>query len=189
MIRRIAFGVALFCAAMASADTVSQQATEAARDLQVAVADLDAAVSAKDRVAALTQTIKAYESGLLALREALRQAELRQSALELEFQAKRDQVGQLIGVLSSLDADPGPLLLLHPTGPLGTVRSGMLLADVAPALQADEVSQRLALQRIDGDGSRVASDIERRVASVGAGTAKARPWSDVRRDLERRQGS
>ena len=30
-----------------------------------------------------------------------------------------------------------------------------------------------------------AAEIERRAASVVAGTAKARPWSDIRRDLGR----
>jgi septal ring factor EnvC (AmiA/AmiB activator) len=40
-------------------------------------------------------------------------------------------------VLAQVDTDPGPLLLLHPDGPLGTARSGMILADVAPALQAE----------------------------------------------------
>ena len=67
------------------------------------------------------------------LDNALRQAELRETQLTLQFQTKRDRIAQLLGVLSRIDAEPGPLLLLHPTGPLGTVRSGMMLADVTPA--------------------------------------------------------
>ena len=116
---------------------VADDATAASAQLQEAVAGLEEAVEAKDRVAALTRTIKAYENGLAALREALRQADLRDTQLTLQFQTKRARIAQLLAVLGRLDADPGPLLLLHPNGPLGTVRSGMMLADVTPALQAE----------------------------------------------------
>ncbi|MGB8813280.1 MAG: peptidase M23 [Paracoccaceae bacterium] len=117
-------------------------------DLQAAVAALDAAKDARDRVSALTQTIQAYETGLGALREGLRQASIREAALALQFEAKRDRVAQLIGVLSRMEAEPGPLLLLHPAGPLGTVRSGMMLADVTPALQAEAEVLKGELQEI-----------------------------------------
>ncbi len=131
---------ALLLAVMLPVDGVAGVADDAAAastQLQEAVAGLEAAVDAKDRVAALTRTIKAYENGLAAMREALRQADLRDTQLNLQFEAKRDRIAQLLGVLGRLDAEPGPLLLLHPNGPLGTVRSGMMLADVTPALQAE----------------------------------------------------
>ena len=127
---------------------VARAAAKASAALQASVAALDAAESAKDRVAALTTTIKAYEAGLTALREALRQAELRESTLTLQFESSRDRLSQLLGVLSSLDADQGPLLLLHPGGPLGTARSGMMLADVTPALQRDAEALRQDLQEL-----------------------------------------
>ena len=53
-----------------------------------------------------------------------------------------------LGVLGSLDADQGPLLLLHPGGPLGTARSGMMLADVTPALQSEAEVLRGDLQEL-----------------------------------------
>ena len=115
---------------------VAAIATGAAADLQTAIVAMQAATGARDRVAALTQTIRAYELGLDAVREGLRQVTIRETALTLQFEAQRDQVARLIGVLESLPTDPGPLLLLHPTGPLGTAQSGMLLAEVTPALQA-----------------------------------------------------
>ncbi len=121
---------------------VGQEAAAASADLAAAVEALNEAVGARDRVAALTRTIKAYESGLAALREALRQAEQRQTHLTRAFQDKRDRVAQLLGVLGQIDPDPGPRLLLHPAGPLGTVRSGMMLADVTPALQAEAETLR-----------------------------------------------
>ena len=125
-----------------------EQATTAAADLQTAVAALDEAKDARDRVSALTQTISAYELGLAALRESLRQASIREAAIALQFEAKRDRVAQLVGVLSRIEADPGPLLLLHPDGPLGTVRSGMMLADVTPALQAEAEALRTDLEEM-----------------------------------------
>lgn len=115
---------------------VTAIATGAAADLQTAIVAMQAATGARDRVAALTQTIRAYELGLDAVREGLRQVTIRETALTLQFEAQRDQVARLIGVLESLPTDPGPLLLLHPAGPLGTAQSGMLLAEVTPALQA-----------------------------------------------------
>ena len=112
-------------------------AADAAAALDGAVAALKDATKAKDRVASLTQTIKAYEAGLASLRGALRNAELRQEALKRDLATKRTEIGQLVGAMSGLDAEPGPLLLLHPGGPLGTVRSGMVLSDVTPALMAE----------------------------------------------------
>ena len=116
---------------------VTAIATGAAAELQTAIVAMQAATGARDRVAALTQTIRAYELGLDAVREGLRQVTIRETALTLQFEAQRDQVARLIGVLESLPTDPGPLLLLHPAGPLGTAQSGMLLAEVTPALQAE----------------------------------------------------
>ena len=114
---------------------VAKAAQKVAADLRASVAALQVADGAKDRIAALTQTIRAYEGGSAALREAMRQAKLRETSLTLQFQAKRGEVSQLLGVLAGLDVDHGPLLLLHPDGPLGTVRSGMILADMTSALQ------------------------------------------------------
>ena len=162
MIRPAALTAALLLMLTASAASsgVAEDAAEASAELQQAVAALQVAEGAKDRVAALTQTIKAYEEGLAALREALRQAELRETALTLQFQTKRDRIAQLLGVLSRIDAEPGPLLLLHPTGPLGTVRSGMMLADVTPALQAEVNQLKGQLQEL--------SDLRRLQKAAGA---------------------
>lgn len=147
MIRATALAL-LLLAVPATAQSVTDQAAQASRDLQSAIEALHEATGSKDRVAALTQTIRAYEDGLSALREALRQAHLRETTLQLQFQAKRDRVAQLVGVLSQMESRPGPLLLLHPAGPLGTVRSGMMLADVTPALQAEAESLKTELTEL-----------------------------------------
>ena len=128
--------------------TVADQAMVAATNLQAAIKALEGARSAKERVKTLTQTITAYEQGLTALRESLRQVSIREATLLLQFEAQRERVSQLIAVLSQMEADPAPLLLLHPTGPLGTARSGMMVADVAPALQAEAEELRAQLNEV-----------------------------------------
>ncbi|MBI1216980.1 MAG: peptidoglycan DD-metalloendopeptidase family protein [Rhodobacteraceae bacterium] len=151
MIRRLGPILALLVLAAAplhAADDAAAQARAAAAALKTAIAGLDAAKGAKDRVAALTTTIEAYEAGLSALRDGLRRVTFREDALKTQLNAKRDRISRLLGVLSSIGRTPGPLILLNPDGPLGTVRSGMIVSDVTPALQAEAEALRVKLQEI-----------------------------------------
>jgi septal ring factor EnvC (AmiA/AmiB activator) len=150
LILALALGLALPGAVLPGAvlaDAASDAAAAAAA-LAEAVTALQGASEAKDRGASLTQTIKAYEAGLASMRGALRNAELRQEALTRDLASKRGEIGQLVGAMSGLDAEPGPLLLLHPGGPLGTVRSGMVLSDVTPALMAEAEILRAELTEL-----------------------------------------
>jgi murein hydrolase activator len=126
----------------------TMSARTAMEELQAASAALEAASGARDRVAALTQTVQAYEKGLAALREGLRQATIRESAIHGVFAAESERLAQLLGVLQSIEAAPEPHLLLHPSGPVGTVRSGMILSDVTPALSREAMQLRQALQEV-----------------------------------------
>jgi len=131
-----------------SAQTQNDPAAEAeaaAQLLQDATRALDAAKDARDRVKALTQTVQAYEVGLQAMRVGLRRAAIRQQALERELAASETEIAQLLGVLQSMSRTPTPVTLLHPTGPLGTARSGMILADVTPALHEKVRALRVKL--------------------------------------------
>jgi septal ring factor EnvC (AmiA/AmiB activator) len=146
MMRALLLLVLMALPGAARAEDVAAATARAAADLQAAVLAMEEAQGARDRVAALTLTIRAYEDGLEALREALRRATIREAAMQLQFDAERERVGQLIGALSAMDADAGPLLLLHPAGALATARSGMLLAELTPALQAEVEARRAALE-------------------------------------------
>ncbi|MEH6833397.1 MAG: peptidoglycan DD-metalloendopeptidase family protein [Falsihalocynthiibacter arcticus] len=126
----------------------SHAARRAAQQISTATLALDDAKSASDRVAALTEAVQAFEAGLEAMREGLRRATIREQAIALEFEARREEVAQLIGVLQSMESSPTPLLLLHPSGPLGTARSGMILSDVTPSLQANAEELRARLQEV-----------------------------------------
>ncbi len=130
--------------ALATTDTVFA-ARKAAEDLRAAARALKDAREARDRVAALTRAIRAYEDGLAAMRDSLRRVAVRKRAIELELAAERDRLSRLLGVLQGIQRTASPLVLIHPAGPLGTARAGQILAEVTPALnaQAAELAARL----------------------------------------------
>lgn len=137
MIRAAVLAFCLLTTPALAQDGAARAALAAANRLESASIMLQEAGTARDRVSALTETIKAYEDGLVAMREGLRRAAIRQQALEAELNAKRDEVAKLLGVLQTMERSPGPLLLLHPSGPTGTARSGMIISDVTPAIQSE----------------------------------------------------
>tara|TARA_R110002049_G_scaffold44333_5_gene130073 strand:- start:123450 stop:124583 length:1134 start_codon:yes stop_codon:yes gene_type:complete len=112
------------------------QARLAAEELEVASERLQKADGARDRVQALTETIQAFENGLAAMRAGLRQAAINEAQLSQKLQAREGEVAQFLGVLQTIGGDPTPVVFLHPDGPTGTARAGMLLAELTPALNA-----------------------------------------------------
>lgn len=153
MILRVAL-LALFCALPVAAQDLDSRASaeaaqEAAAQLRVAHEMLRNANTARNRVAALTETIQAYEQGLTALRSGIRQVTLRERALSADFLAQRQDLGKLLGVLASIERDPAPLLLLHPNGPVDTVRAGQLLSEIAPALQSKVEAVKFDLETLE----------------------------------------
>lgn len=144
MIPALALAMGLIWAAPAHADPAGAAAT-AAEDLRNAATALDAASGQRDRIAALTATIRAYEDGLGAFRDALRDAALEERAIRARLEAERDRIARLIGALQLAGRDPETTLLLHPAGATGTVRASMLLADTVPALRAEAEALRREL--------------------------------------------
>lgn len=142
-----AFLFAVADVAMAAENPILE-AQLAAQELAVAAEQLAAAQSADDRVAALTQTIRAYEAGLTAMRGGLRGATIRERVIRLEFEQRRDQLAKLLGVLQTIERAPAPLLMIHPTGPVGTARSGMMLSAVTPGLQRQAEELRAQLEEL-----------------------------------------
>lgn len=131
-----------------SAQTVADAAQLASDRLRAASSLLELAQTKKDRVAALTETVQAYEDGLIAMRDGLRQAAIRERSLITQLDAKSVEVSRLLGVLQSIERAQTPLLLLHPSGPLGTARGGMMTADVTPALQSQVETLRAQLSEV-----------------------------------------
>jgi septal ring factor EnvC (AmiA/AmiB activator) len=131
----------------------AEAAARASARMGEARALLERARGATDRMAALTETVQAYEEGLALLRESLRRTATARAALEAELAADREGIARLLGVLQSMGEAPEPVLLLHPSGPLGTARAGMILADVAPALQAEAEALRGRLATLEELGA------------------------------------
>jgi septal ring factor EnvC (AmiA/AmiB activator) len=143
--------VAIICALAATpvmAQTPGDAAMAASVQLKDARTAIEAASGRSDRVAALTETVQAYEAGLAALRDGLRRAAIGQRTLETDLNARSDEVARLLGVLQTMGRAPAPILLLHPSGPTGTARSGMMLADVTPALQDQVTARRVQLEEV-----------------------------------------
>lgn len=140
--------ISLLWAAPVWAQSPAEDALIAAQSLAEARTALETASGRSNRVAALTQTVQAYEEGLAALRDGLRRAAIRQRTLETDLEARSDEVARLLGVLQTMGRAPAPILLLHPSGPTGTARSGMMLADVTPALQDKVTALREQLDEV-----------------------------------------
>ncbi|WP_170789847.1 murein hydrolase activator EnvC family protein [Ruegeria lacuscaerulensis] len=127
---------ALLAAPLYAQTDPSTAALNAARQLEAASIALTEADSARDRVRALTTTVQAYEAGLTAMREGLRKAATREAQLTAELHAREKDVAQLLGVLQTIETTAPPVLMLHPSGPLGSARAGMMLSEVTPGLNA-----------------------------------------------------
>ena len=123
-------------------------AREAARALEEASVQLDRAEGAHDRVRALTATVKAYEAGLGAMRDGLREAAIRETELSRRLQGQEAEIAQLLGVLSSMGGRAAPGAMLHPDGPVGAARAGMMLAAVTPGLNAQAEALRSDLEEV-----------------------------------------
>jgi len=123
-------------------------ARAAAQQLQAATALLDSAEGARDRVRALTETVRAYEAGLAAMREGLRRAATREAQLRRRLQAREGKIAQLLGVLLTIESTQSPVLLLHPEGPQGSARAAMMLAEVTPGLTAKAADLRADLEEM-----------------------------------------
>ena len=121
------------------------EAAEAAEMLRAATSQLDQALTEEDQVASLTRMIRAYEQGLSALRDGLRRAGVREQEIRAEFDARRDRLGRVLGVMTAMQRSPETMLLLHPAGPEASARAGMILSSVAPGLEAEarEMQQKL----------------------------------------------
>ncbi|MBM1689673.1 murein hydrolase activator EnvC family protein [Sulfitobacter geojensis] len=142
---RFAVILALLWPVAVAAQSIEEQARAAVSALESASTMLDQAEGARDRVRALTQTIQAFETGLGAMRAGLRQAAINEAQLTAKLASRDTEVAELLGVLQSMGGAPSPVILLHPEGPMGTARAGMLLAELTPALnrQADALRQDL----------------------------------------------
>lgn len=159
---------ALFClawVAVANAQDAGRlQAQDAANALAQAATMLSEAEKSSDRIAALTDTIRAYEAGLSALRHGLRDVALSERGLQARLADEDGELADLLVLLESMSKAGRSGAVLHPGGAVQNVRAGVLTAALVPAL--DERSKRLrsdlqelsALRAIQESGMQTLSD-------------------------------
>ena len=132
-------------------------ARKASAELEDAALLLAAADGARDRIKALTETVRAYESGLAAMREGLRHAALEERAKRAKLREKEEELARILAAIQNIErARETGGSLLHPDGPLPAIRAGMIAGDLVPALNAraqmlaadvEELATIVALQR------------------------------------------
>lgn len=130
------------------AQSPAEAARTAADQLEAASLQLDGASTARDRVRALTETVRAYENGLGAMRDGLREVAIRETELSRTLRNRETEVARLLGVLQSVGRSQAPETLLHPSGPIGTARAGMLVASVTPGLAQQAFKLRADLEEV-----------------------------------------
>lgn len=141
------------------AQTPAETAQNAMADLEAATQKLDAAQSARDRVRALTETVKAFETGLVAMRDGLRVASIRETELRRDLDAREADVTRLLAALSALGTSVGPQTFVHPDGPVGSARAGLMMASITPALNEAaaelraDVAEVTALRELQQDAA------------------------------------
>ncbi|ABG30058.1 murein hydrolase activator EnvC family protein [Roseobacter denitrificans] len=148
-IKLLALLTALLLPALAVAQTApAERARLAVQMLDEASEKLETAQSARDRVRALSETVIAFEEGLGALRSGLRQATAREAQLSAQLIAQEREIASLLAVLQRVGGASSPVILLHPGGPTGAARAGMLVAEVTPALSAKAAEVRRDLEEM-----------------------------------------
>ena len=154
--RSLALSVLLLSSGPADAERARELADSATRDLAVAVDALAVAETADERVAALTTAIRAYETGLAALRDAHRQAELEVREVEDRLTLQDADLGRLLSLLQKISRSSPGSPMSHPGSAAESLRAGILASALVPSLQSRsaEISEDLgdlrALRDIQG---------------------------------------
>jgi septal ring factor EnvC (AmiA/AmiB activator) len=110
--------------------------------LDLATVDLKNANNAKRRIKSLSQAIQSYEETLAILRISVRDLTLQQSQVQNVLDQDENEIMQLLGVLATVQKAPIAGHMLHPSGPLATARSGMIISDIVPILQENAAQLR-----------------------------------------------
>lgn len=169
--RRLAFVLAASCLVDPAAASTPAALEAAGARIAAAVAALDPAQPAEERVAALADAMAAYESALGSLRGPVFDAEDRERRLTLDLLERRQEIARLLAALQTLSRTPRPAQALHPQGPLAAARAATMLAAMTPALQAEAqvlADQLAAIEEARRLRAQGLEDIAAGLAELGA---------------------
>lgn len=148
MMRAAALAIALLAQGLVPAH--AQQATQdAAALLSAAAREFDAATQDDERLAALGAAAAAQEQALAALRDELRRIAQRRADLTPRSEEAAREAATLGLALARLHRTPPTGWFAHPGGPLAASRTGMAMAEIAPALAARADALRGAIVELD----------------------------------------
>ncbi|MEM9427561.1 MAG: peptidoglycan DD-metalloendopeptidase family protein [Pseudomonadota bacterium] len=127
---------ALLALSLSTAAVTADPALNAREQLVAAAALVEAAESARDRVDALTDAVRAYDAGLSALRTELRRLTLRERALNESLADEDGDVSSLLALMQNATLQAETQSLLHPGSAVDTIRAGALASVLVPSLYA-----------------------------------------------------
>lgn len=149
MRRALALLALLLLSPVRAEDDPGTAARAAAAALSAAARALEAAPDAPNRLAAYGAAVQAHEAGLAALRSGLRALAERRTGLLVEIGAKRAEHARVLGLLLAIGRTPLPARAVHPAGPLGAARAAVLMADLAPGIEAELIGLQAALSELE----------------------------------------
>ncbi len=153
---------------------------------------LAAAERAGDRVAALTQAVRAYEAGLATTRAELRRLTLRERELEAALASEDADLANLLALMQNATLQAKTQSLLHPGSAADTLRAGTLARSMVPTLF--ERAAVLEAQLIELDETRslidgVTATLEDGLAGVQTARVALGDALTGRNDLPERLGT
>lgn len=134
--------------AVAQQEDLVDQTVDAIEQIDAARAALSKAEDARDRVRALTDTLQAFEGGLMILRANTRVVATQEAVISQTLEEREAKTANLLAALQTFGSRPASTVLLHPAGPAGSARAGLLLTDVAARLDAEAAFLRRDLERL-----------------------------------------
>lgn len=155
----------LLATPLSAEDRAVERSLAAQQDLEQAALILRDARGSLDRVTDLAAAIRAYEDGLIDLREAIQQTRTQAEQIRADFVQKRETHAKLLSILQSIGRDGLPGVLLHPAGPTSTSRSAMMIDEVSTQIEIEieQIKQQLSeLVEIDA----VQADTPNRLAAA-----------------------
>ncbi|MCV6594567.1 MAG: peptidoglycan DD-metalloendopeptidase family protein [Silicimonas sp.] len=157
----------LLLASPVGAESPSQAAVLQLSEAAVLLSEAD---TAPDRLAALTETVRAYEAGLAALREGLVASTLRQRDLAAKLAEEEAGLGEFLTLLQTVSRHVEAEALVHPGGALPNIQAGLLVSSMVPELEA----RAAALEARMGEMAEIAALQTSGMAVLRDGQAGAR---------------
>ncbi|MFT7040150.1 MAG: septal ring factor EnvC (AmiA/AmiB activator), partial [Paracoccaceae bacterium] len=159
------------------------EAALAAALIETAAQRLRSAPDGEGRLAALGEAAAAFEKGLAAMRQGLRDLTRRTEALEARIAIKREDTESALGLLMGMGRTPAPAVLTHPGGPVAHLRAGHAMALVGPALRARTKALSALLDEVRAiDAAQGALQSDMRAALAQLQTARAAQTEALRED-------